>query len=84
MLIPFLAQTFKKADKRAEETKGSFASDYDLEIKNNELYSEISNLKDKVSEYKANHIESLKYKEKLDELAPKGVINREGKEIIKF
>ena len=73
-----------KRIKRLEEAEEINASDYDLEIKNNELYYEISNLKYQVSEYKALHIESLKYKEKLVELVQKGVINREGKEIIKF
>ena len=58
-----------------EETKEIIASNYDLEIKNNELNSEISNQRDLVSEYKALHIESLKYKEKPDELVQKGVIN---------
>ena len=70
--------------KEVEETKEILAFDHDLEIKNNEFYSEILSLKDQVLEYKALHIESLKYKEKLDELVRNGVISSQGEEILKF
>ena len=70
--------------KEVEETKEILAFDHNLETKNNELYSEILSLKDQVLEHKALHIESLKYKEKLDELVRNGVISSLGREILKF
>ena len=70
--------------KEVEETNEILAFDHDIEIKNNKLYSEILSLKDQVLEYKALHIQKLKYKEKLDELARNGVISSQGEEILKF
>ena len=45
---------------------------------------EIQDLNQKVVELRTLHIEDLHYKEKIEELIKKGLLNENGEEVIKF
>ena len=49
-----------------------------------QLLAEISNLQSKIKEYKEIQIEDSKYKEIVQSLVEKGVINKDGEELMKF
>ena len=59
-------------------------SNSELDIRAAELVVQVQQLKEKANEYKILYIEHIKYKEKIDELIEKGVINEHGEEVIKF
>ena len=74
----------RRKRRKEEEFKELEISNYDLDIKNAELADIINELKDKIAEYRDVQRESIKYKEIVDNLIHKGVLNEHGEENIKF
>ena len=74
----------RKRSKPIEEEKEVLASNHELDIKNAELNNEINILSEKINEYKILYLENLKYKEKIEDLIEKGVLNSNEEFIIKF
>ena len=56
----------------------------DLDKANAEMYEEIHDLKQQIVELKNMNIENIQYKDKIDNLIEKGVLNEDGEEIVKF
>ena len=54
------------------------------DIKEAEMMSKIHNLKERINELKKMHLEDAKYRETVEGLVEKDIINREGEEFIKF
>ena len=69
---------------KKEESKEILASSDDQDIRNAELRAEVEKLKELINEYKMIHIEDMKYKEIVQGLIEKGIINSEGEELMKF
>ena len=74
----------RRKRRKEEESKELEISNYDLDIKNAELVDEINEFKDKIAEYRNFQRESIKYKEIVDNLIYKGVLNEHEDENIKF
>ena len=66
------------------EMKDLEMMNFNLDKNNAELAMEIEDLNRKVVELRTLHIEDLHYKEKIEELIQKGVLNENGEEVIKF
>ena len=54
------------------------------DIKEAEMISEIQCLKERINNFKMMQLEDAKYKEIVEGLVDKGIINSEGEEIMKF
>ena len=69
-----------KKRRKLEEVKELELSNYDLDIKNATLQQEIDGLKSEVIEYRDRLGENMKYKDIVQNLIEKGVINEHGEE----
>ena len=56
----------------------------DLDQANAQLYAEVSDLKQQINELKAINIENLQYKDKIESLILKWVLNKDREESITF
>ena len=74
----------RRKRRKEEEFKELEISNYDLDIKSEELADTINEFKDKIAEYRDVQRESIKYKEIVGNLIHKGVLNEHGEENIKF
>ena len=73
-----------KKRRKLEEVKELELSNYDLDIKTATLQQEIDGLKSEVIEYSDRLGENIKYKDIVQNLIEKGVINEHGEEKISF
>ena len=73
-----------KKRRKLEEVKELELSNYDLDIKYATLQQEIDGLKSEVIEYRDRLGENMKYKDIVQNLIEKGVINEHGEEKISF
>ena len=65
------------------ESKVIIAFNNESDIREAELYSEVAQLKEKLTEYKMIHLEDIQYKDIVDKLMQKGHHRREwGKDVI--
>ena len=60
-----LLRNSRKRKKQEEEEKEVLAFNRDFETENNELYSQVENLKSEVNQFKKLYLENLKYKGRL-------------------
>ena len=70
--------------RKYEKIKEIVASSNEDDIREAELISEVQLLKERINEYKMIQLEDSKYKEIVENLIEKGVINQNGDELIKF
>ena len=80
----FLLRNPPKKRPKLEELKEVEMVNIDLDQANAQLYAEVSDLKQQINELKAINIENLQYKEKIESLILKGVLNKDGEERISF
>ena len=79
-----LLRPANKRRKLNEESKEIIAARGDFESENNELYCQIEDLKTKVNEFKMLYLETLKYKEQVEDLMKKGTVKKNNDEIMHF
>ena len=80
----FLLKQPNLRKRKYEEIKEIVASSNEDDIREAELISEVQLLKERINEYKMIQLEDSKYKEIVENLIEKGVINQNGDELIKF
>ena len=80
----FLLRNPPKKRPKLEELKEVEMINIDLDQANAQLYAEVSDLKQQINELKAINIENLQYKDKIESLILKGVLNKDGEERITF
>ena len=74
----------KEKREKLEERKEVEIMEDESEVKELQYMEEIADLNSKIKEYKILQIESTKYKEIVNDLVKRGVINSKGEELIKF
>ena len=79
-----LLKNSRKRKKLEEEENEVLAFNCDFKTKNNELYSQVEDLESEVNQYMMLYLENLKYKEQLEYLEKRGIINEDGEGVIKF
>ena len=80
----FLLRNQQNKRPKLEEQKEVEMAIIDLDKANAEMYEEIHDLKQQIVELKNMNIENIQYKDKIDNLIEKGVLNEDGEEIVKF
>ena len=80
----FLLRNPSNKRRKREESKEILAFDHFEKIKEAEYQTEIYSLKEKINEFKMIQLEDSKYREIVENLIEKGVISRDGEEVIKF
>ena len=80
----FLLKQQNLRKRKYEEIKEIVASSNEDDIRETKLISEVQLLKERINEYKMIQLEDSKYKEIVENLIEKRVINQNGDELIKF